>query len=106
MLLGFVLGYFVSARGVAAAWAIALTIGSVILIYQASKEYSIPLKEKAGESLWVVITGLIFAFFPLLLPDYYAKHYTFVLIAYALWLVVSGYAYFKNIYKSYYHKFK
>jgi O-antigen/teichoic acid export membrane protein len=106
LLLGFILGYFVSAKGVAAAWAIALTVGSIVLIYYASKEYNITLMEKAGESLWVLATGLLFAFFPLFFPDYYSKYYTFVLIAYAIWLVAGGYTYFKNIYQSYLHKFK
>jgi O-antigen/teichoic acid export membrane protein len=104
LLLGIILGYFLHARGVAAAWAGALTMGSVILIYQASKEYTLTLKEKLGKNLWVLVTGLLFAFFPLFLPDYYNKHYIFVVVIYGFWLIISGYSYFKTINRSYFKK--
>lgn len=106
LLLGFTMGYFLSAKGVAGAWAIALATGSLLLIYQASHEYAYSLKEKIGGSFWVIITALVFAFFPLLFPVYYSKHYIFVVIAYGIWLIVSGYPYFKNIFKLYLHRFK
>lgn len=104
--LGVLLGYIFSAQGVVIAWAVALSISSIILMHQASNEYKFGFVDKIKKNEVIIITAIAFSIFPLAFSEFYNKNYNVVVIVFIVWFVMISYFYFKNNYKLYISKFK